>query len=66
MLANYTPCSESELTYSVYKNVIAFEGQYAGSFVARWSDATPDTVTDPANHGDSCLFGADRYPLAHF
>ncbi|WP_050629481.1 hypothetical protein [Bradyrhizobium viridifuturi] len=66
VLANYTPCPENQVTYSVYKNVIAFEGRYGGSFAARWSDATADTVSDPANHGDSCLFGADRYPLAHF
>ncbi|MTV17049.1 MULTISPECIES: hypothetical protein [Bradyrhizobium] len=66
VLANYTPCPENQVTYSVYKNVIAFEGRYAGSFVAKWSDATADTVADPANHGDSCLFGAERYPLAHF
>ncbi|MGY4254671.1 hypothetical protein ACVI1L_001739 [Bradyrhizobium sp. USDA 4516] len=66
VLANYTPCPENQVTYSVYKNVIAFEGRYGEPFVARWSDATADTVADPANHGDSCLYGADRYPLAHF
>ncbi|MCC8962099.1 hypothetical protein H8A95_07160 [Bradyrhizobium sp. Pear76] len=66
VLANYTPCPETQVTYSVYKNVIAFDGRYGGSLAAKWSDATADTVTDPANHGDSCLFGADRYPLAHF
>jgi hypothetical protein len=66
VLANFTPCSETQMTYSVYKNVIAFEGRYGEPFAARWSNATADTVADLENHGDSCLFGADRYPLVHF
>jgi hypothetical protein len=66
VLANYTPCMETGATYSAYKNVVNYVGQFGKTFVPMWSDATLDTVADPANHGDNCLFNAERYPLDHF
>src|SRR5439155_26435548 len=66
VLANATPCLKNGATYSAYKNVVNYLGKFGEPFVTAWSDATPDTVRDPTNRGDNCLFNAERFPLDHF